>query len=121
MILSIVVLLLLLVATSFQMQSRFLSLVPIPSEYTSISFSFALFIVFLIINKVFKLMKITEPFFFEVDDNNISRCSGLYNGMPTTFQYNSAGSENCKKNKDEPLGFINPNGSESYGSMLYYN
>lgn len=45
-----------------------------------------------------------EKFFFEVSNPN--KCSGLYEGKPTSFQYSMVGSGDCKPISNPPLGMI---------------
>ena len=93
----IVVILLLLASSSF-LQTKFSNMLNLgaPNILSSLFYGIVLIILFSVICYfLWKNKKTDEGFFFEVSKCN-PRCSGIYKGKPTTFQFSEVGRGDCK-------------------------
>lgn len=114
----LIILLLLLIASSPELQNKFTNLLDNSlKDYSSVIYAFALFLFFIFLKQMMSSLR--EGFFFQVSDD-IKKCSGPYVGAPTTFQYDAVGSGKCKSQENPPMGYINPNGeAPMYGAGYF--
>ena len=120
----LIILIFLLVASSPELQNKFLNLINLPSDYAQYSSVIYGLILFIIYAAIKNFGQVKENFFFEVT-NDDDRCrGGLYNGKAVTFQYSPAGSSSsCPTNKQESLGMIDKKQDNLplYGAGYYSN
>ena len=121
MIQLLIVLVLLLLATSTKMQSKFISLVNggIPNDYVAIAYAVFLFLLYLLLKNLRGNLK--ESFFFEVSPD-LQHCNGLYNGACLHYKYDALGHDsgvsNCS-NKPEAEGLWDPNAGTKQQAPTY--
>ena len=99
----IVILILLLVATSSPIQVFLQALTGLSSLVFGIVYAIVLFGIYIGLKKLLKLDK--ENFWFELSPSANNRCSKVYKGKPNSWQWTQVGSGDCNP-ESQPLGFI---------------
>lgn len=117
---SILVFILLALASQPAVQDKFTKMIPFPFYHEGYDSKIALilatvlFVVFLLI----RLVLISEGFFFEVSESGKRLCNGLFNGKPISFEYTTVGSGDCQNDPHPPLGMIGNVDQCSMGTVI---
>jgi hypothetical protein len=113
----IIILFLLLIATSSPIQVFLQALTGLSSLVFGIVYAIVLFGIYVGLKKLLKLDK--ENFWFEVAQP--AKCSGAYYGKPTSFEFSAVGSGDCEPQKYPDYGMIsNYHQCEAIGDAYMY-